>query len=191
MMARTSLLGALATGLLLALLIIAPTQAHGIGKTLVLNEAAGPYLLSVWTDPDPLRADETHVVVGVTDPATRQPIVSGVEVTITLSAVDDPTLVFSETAGTDNVNRFFYAAEFNDQVTEGRWQVGVRVTGESGTGELAGHEIDVVPPRRINWMWLGVGGVVVAVVVWFAGSMRTAGPPSPTARRERPKTVRP
>ena len=191
MTTRTSFLGVLLGGLILALLIIAPTQAHGIGKTLALNEPAGPYLLSVWTDPDPLRADETHVVVGVTDPATRQPIVSGVEVTITLIAVDDPTVVFSETAGTDNVNRFFYAAEFNDQVTEGRWQVGVRVTGEPGTGELAGHEIDIAPPRRINWLWLGIGGVIVAVVVWVAGSMRTAGPPSPTPRRERAKTAQP
>ncbi len=189
-MVRTSLLGALTIGLILALLIIAPAQAHGIGKMLVLNETAGPYLLSVWTDPDPLRADQTHVVVAVTDPTTRQPIVSGVDVTITMTAVGGPPNTLSETAGTDSVNRFFYAAEFNDQLTEGRWQVGVRVTGQAGTGELTGYEIDVEPPRRINWLWLGIGGLALAVVVWVAGSMRAAGPPSPAPRRGRAKTAR-
>ena len=191
MTTRTSLHGALAGGLILVLWSITATQAHGIGKTLVLNETAGPYLLSVWTDPDPLRADETHVVVGVTDPTTRQPIVSDVEVLVSLTAADDPTVILRETAGTDSVNRFFYAAEFNDRVTEGRWQVGVRVSGESGMGELAGYTIDVQPPRRINWLWLGIGGLVAAVALWVAVSMRTAAPPSPTSGRERRKAARP
>ena len=69
---------ALLVALLPALLLAARLAAHGMGKPQVLNEPAGPYLVSVWTDPDPLRADETHVVVGVTDPATRQPIVTGI-----------------------------------------------------------------------------------------------------------------
>lgn len=188
MTARNSL--ALVCGLILVLLTITPAQAHGIGKTLVLNETAGPYLLSVWTDPDPLRADQTHVVVGVTDPNTREPVVSGLAVTVSLTAAGDPATILSEAAGTDSVNRFFYAAEFNDRVTAGRWLVGVRVTGEMGTGELAGYAIDVEPARRVNWLWLGVGGLAVVVIVWIVGAMRTAAPPSPTAGNKRVKPSR-
>jgi hypothetical protein len=54
------------------LLVVANTRAHGIGTPRVVNQPAGPYLLSAWTDPDPLRMDETHVVVGVTNAATNE-----------------------------------------------------------------------------------------------------------------------
>ena len=106
---------------------------------------SGPYLLSVWTDPDPLRADEAHVVVAVLEPATREPIVTGVEVTVTMTplAAGDGAAV-SMTAGADETNRLFYAAEFNDHVAPGRWQVGVSVAGERGAGDEVTFEIDIV-----------------------------------------------
>ena len=76
---------------------ITATQAgHGIGKTLVLKRDSRPFTCYQSDRPDP-RADETHVVVGVTDPTTRQPIVSDVEVLVSLTAADDPTVILRET----------------------------------------------------------------------------------------------
>ncbi len=147
-------------------------RGHGMGKPQVLNQPAGPYLLSAWTDPDPLRADETHVVVAVIDPANQEPIVTGVEVSVAMTSLADPTQQVIETAGTDKVNQLLYAAEFNDMVSEGRWRVDLSVDGERGAGDGVGFEVEVGPARTFNWLWIGVGGVGLIVVIWMAGSMR-------------------
>ena len=158
------------------LLFLATTllaQAHGIGTPQLLNVPSGPYLLSVWTDPDPLRADEAHVVVAVLEPATREPIVTGVEVTVTMTplAAGDGAAV-SMTAGADETNRLFSAAEFHDRVAPGRWRVGVSVAGERGAGEEVTFEIDITAARGFNWLWLGAGGLALAVGLWLTVSLR-------------------
>jgi len=155
-------------------------SAHGTGTPQLLNAPAGPYLLSVWTDPDPLRADETHVVVAVLEPATQEFIVSDVAVKVRLRSLADPTVELVETAGTDNTNRLLFAAEFNDRVTPGRWQVGVSAAGARGAGDEVTFEIEVAPARGFNWLWLGVAGLGAAVVAWLLASMRR-----PAKRRPR------
>lgn len=172
---------------LMAAGLVAGLRAHGIGKPQLLNEPAGPYLLSAWTDPDPLRADEAHVVVGVTDPDTREPIVTGVRVMVTMTSLVDPSTVLTEVAGTDNVNQLLYAAEFNDQVTEGRWRVDLAVSGEKGSGQSPSFEVDINPARGFNMLWLGVGGLAVIVVGWVITSMRGEKPERGRRGRPSPK----
>ncbi len=189
MVHRRSVLFLLALGLLAVALPAIRLRAHGIGKPQILNEPAGPYLVSAWTDPDPLRADESHVVVGVTDPDSREPIVTGVEVTVTLTSVADPSVVVHEDAGTDSVNQLLYAAEFNDRVSEGQWRVGITVSGAMGSGQAVGFEVDIAPARGFNMLWLGVGGLAVIVGGWFVASMRGEKPGRD--RRGRPAKTAP
>lgn len=182
-MRRLTLLG---RGLLAALFIFvvaAVAEAHGIGTPQVLNQPAGPYLLSAWTDPDPLRVDETHVVVGVTDAATNEPIVAGVEVAVTLTSTDDPAVTITQIAPADNVNRLLYAAEFNGRLSAGRWQVTLRVSGERGVGEGVAFPVEVQPARGFNWLWLGVGGLAAVVLVWVMISLRGDKPARPEGPR--------
>ena len=155
-------------------------HAHGTGTPQLLNAPTGPYLLSVWTDPDPLRVDEAHVVVAVVEPETQEFIVSDVTVTVRLRSLADPTVEQVETAETDNTNRLLFAAEFNDRVTPGRWQVGVSAAGARGAGDEVTFEIDVAPARGFNWLWLGVGGLGATVLLWLLASMR-----GPAQRRSR------
>nr|MBP6789000.1 hypothetical protein [Promineifilum sp.] len=155
-------------------------HAHGTGTPQLLNAPTGPYLLSVWTDPDPLRADEAHVVVAVVEPETQEFIVSDVTVTVRLRSLADPTVERVETAETDTTNRLLFAAEFNDRVTPGRWQVGVSAAGARGAGDEVTFEIDVAPARGFNWLWLGVGGLGATVLLWLLASMR-----GPAQRRSR------
>jgi hypothetical protein len=155
-------------------------HAHGTGTPQLLNAPAGPYLLSVWTDPDPLRADEAHVVVAVVEPETQEFIVSDVTVTVRLRSLADPTVERVETAETDSTNRLLFAAEFNDRVTPGRWQVGVSAAGARGAGDEVTFEIEVAPARGFNWLWLGVGGLGATVLLWLLASMR-----GPAQRRSR------
>lgn len=171
----------------LALIMAAHTapaaRAHGIGTPQLLNVPAGPYMLSAWTDPSPLRADETHVVVAVIDPDTREMIVSGVEVTITMTSLADPAIVLREVAGTDYVNQLLYAAEFNGRVTEGAWRVGVSAAGDLGAGDEVTFEVTIDPARGRNWLWLGIGGMAAVVALWLVSSLRAEKPPRPTRGR--------
>jgi hypothetical protein len=157
-------------------------RAHGIGTPQALNIVSGPYLISVWTDPDPLRADEAHVVVAVTEPESRQPIVTGVEVTVRMQSLDDPSRQITQTADADETNQLLFAAEFNEQVSAGRWLVAVLATGERGAGEEVSFEVEVSPARGFNWLWIGIGGLAVAVLGWALHAMRS---PSPAARPRR------
>ena len=172
----------------LLLLTALLAQAHGTGTPQLLNAPSGPYLLSIWTDPDPLRTDETHVVVAVLEPATREPIVTGVEVTVRLEPLSGDGAAQTATADTDETNRLFYAAEFNDRVAPGRWRVGVLVTGERGAGDEVAFEVDIIAARGFNWLWLGIGGLLLAVALWLALSLRggsaprSARPPTPPRR---------
>jgi hypothetical protein len=160
-------------------------RAHGIGTPQVLNAVSGPYLISVWTDPDPLRADETHVVVAVTDPKTREPILAGVVVTVVMQLMDDPAVRVSQTAGADGTNQLLFAAEFNNRVTAGRWQGSVSVEGERGSGKEVVFEVDVSPARGFNWLWVGIGGLAILVLVWAFFSIRSAPPTGRPQRRDR------
>ena len=83
--------------LLLILTIV--VHAHGTGTPQLLNAPTGPYLLSVWTDPDPLRVDEAHVVVAVVEPVTQEFSVSDVVVTVRLRWLADPTVELATTLG--------------------------------------------------------------------------------------------
>lgn len=167
---------------------IVGAHAHGGGKPQFLNTPSGPYLLSVWTDPDPWRVDEAHVIVGVSDPATREPIVTDVNVRVRLQSIADPSIVLEQIAGTDNVNRLFYAAELNNQITEGRWRVSVSASGVMGEGEEIDFEIEVEPARGFNWLWIGVGAMVAFVIGWLLLSMRSS-PSSRSASRQRRQNV--
>jgi hypothetical protein len=165
----------------LLFIIVLVAHAHGTGTPQLLNAPAGPYLLSVWTDPDPLRADEAHVVVAVVEPDTQEFIVSDVAVTVRLRSLADPTVELVAAAASDDTNRLLFAAEFNDQVTPGRWHVGVSAAGARGASDEVTFEIDVAPARGFNWLWLGVGGLGAAVLLWLLASMRGG------AARRRPR----
>lgn len=153
------------------LLLPLAARAHGIGAPQRLNVPSGPYWLSIWTDPDPLRADQTHVVVAVLEPETQAPIVTGVAVTVQLRSLADGT-VLTRTATTDTTNRLLYAAEFTDHVTPGRWEGSVVASGERGTGEPVTFEVEISPARGFNWLWVGVSGLAVALAVWLVSAGR-------------------
>ncbi len=185
-MKRTGPLLILAALLLLVVWGAPAARGHGMGRPQVLNQPAGPYLLSAWTDPDPLRADETHVVVAVINPDNQEPIVTGVEVSVLMRSLDDPARQVTRTAGTDYVNQLLYAAEFDDEVSEGRWRVELSVDGERGAGDGVGFDVDVGPPRTFNWLWIGVGGVGLIVVAWMVSAMRGDAADQGQRRRARP-----
>lgn len=159
--------------LLLFLLGIRPAAAHGIGTPQMINAPSGPYLLSIWTDPDPLRVDETHVTVAVMKIETQEPIVAGVEVLVQLQSSTDPVVTRTAVASADNsANRLLYTAIFNDLPEPGQWQGIVSVAGFDGPGEDISFSVEILPPQPINWLRYGIIGLLILVFGWFIWSAR-------------------
>lgn len=99
-----------------------------MGSPQKINEPAGPYLVSVWTDPDPLRVDEVHVTVAVIDPQTQAPILDS-RVTVQLASLEEESVSFSAPATQENSRlKFLYVAVFEPPFA-GPWRGTVIVDG--------------------------------------------------------------
>lgn len=175
----------LTLGLVLAVALFAawpsPAHSHGIGLPQAINVNNGPYLISVWTDPDPLREDETHVVVAVMDPATRAPLVTGHTVSVRLDDLSgELPPVTQPSLSSNSANQLLYVVEFNNLVRAGQWQATIIIDGPQGTAADVTFPLEIIATRGFNWMWLGIGGLGIAVVAWLLLSAR------PPATRVRP-----
>jgi hypothetical protein len=178
-------------GVLLAVALLAgrpsPTRAHGIGLPQAINVNNGPYLISVWTDPDPLREDETHVVVAVMDPITRAPLVTDHAVSVRLDDLSgEHPPVTRPSLSSNSANQLLYVVEFNDLVRAGQWQATIIVDGPQGTAADVTFPLEITATRGFNWMWLGIGGLGIAVVAWLLLSARPAAAPGSRRGRSTP-----
>ena len=139
---------------LLALMLVGTVrvQAHGIGTPQVINAPAGPYLISVWTDPDPLRMGEAHVTVAATEPETESPILDA-NVLVQLVWLDDPSVTLTAPATHENAAlKIVYVAVFEPEQA-GQWQGTVVVNGTEGSGKAVNFDMAVLPPTPVNWGW--------------------------------------
>lgn len=172
--------------LTLPLFVAGRALAHGIGTAQRINVSAGPYLASVWTDPDPLRVNETHVTVAIMDPVTQEPLVRDMQVTVQLQPATDESVTLSTSAVPDNTaNRLLYAAVFNNLPHPGQWRGTVSIDGPAGAGEDVRFEIDVLAPQPVKWGLIGGLALAIITVAWLAwswrGRPRTAERPSQRA----------
>ena len=181
----------LVVGLLLLFLAASGSlaTAHGIGKPQVINVENGPYLLSVWTDPDPLRIDQTHIVVAVMDPDTRAPLVENIDLSIRMEIPGDPDSAIIASAESDNsVSQLLYVVQFNDLPSAGQWEATVMVDGRRGFADEVSFPLEVTLTPLVNWVKIGIGGLVAVAVSWLALAMLQASnystPKSSAARRK-------
>jgi hypothetical protein len=148
-------------------------MAHGIGLAQVVNVQNGPYLISAWTDPDPLREDETHIVIAVMDPATRAPLVQDVAVAVRMEKLGDPEATLTVLSDSGNsANQLLYVVEFNDQVSAGDWQATVIIDGPLGMAEDVKFPLEITSAQGFNWLWLGIAGLGIAVILWLVLASR-------------------
>jgi hypothetical protein len=143
-------------------------QAHGGGTPQLTNVRVGPYGVSVWTQPEPLRVGVVHLTVAVAEPLTPAagqsvevgPPVLNAVVQLELKPLDrlHQTLVVPATHQAA-VNKFFYEADL-DLPAAGQWEVRVLVNGPAGAGD-ARFEVEVLPPSTFSGWFLGSGLVVV------------------------------
>jgi hypothetical protein len=166
---------------LLLLFLAMPAKvvwAHGGGVPRLTNAEAGPYWVSVWTQPDPLQVGQAHVTVAVSQPSEstggRQeagPPVLNARVQVQFSPLDhvgESLLVLATHEGA--ANKLFYEADLEFPET-GQWQATVEVAGPEGSGKV-GFEAQVYPQKSANWLWLGGVGVLALGALWVVQRRR-------------------
>lgn len=175
-------------GLALTLTLVArPAQAHGGGTPQLAIVEAGPYRVSAWTQPDPVRVGQLHVTVAVFEapaPGAREgetgPLVLDAQVQVKLEPLDHAGETLTAQATRSNaLNKLFYETDL-ELPSQGQWHAVIDVQGPAGAGS-ADFQIQALPPSRFGslgtfvWAVLGGLGLLLAVVVWWSRSGRTQG----------------
>jgi len=160
-------------GLMVLLLagIPATAFAHGSGGTRQLNLVqAGPYQVSMWTEPEPLAAGVVHFNIIVSTPANGDfseagPPVLDATVTVILTPVAGGETISIE-AGHDTANKLFYTADTNVP-SPGEWNVTISIDGAEGHGETSITLFLEKNPTKVSWIWIGAGVALVAAAGFF------------------------
>ena len=158
--------------------------AHGGGTPQLTGAEAGPYRLYAWTTPEPLRAGEIHVTVGVTqvDAQGIERPVTDADVTVTFlpqaSGGVEVTLHPEIASATGGV---YYEADTAAPL-DGAYRVQVAAAGPAGSG-AAEFSAAVQPAAGSLWLWAaaGAGAVALALAAWFVWQ-RVQRPAPPDAR---------
>jgi hypothetical protein len=157
----------------------ASVGAHGGGVPQLVNAQAGPYLVSAWTQPDPIRVGMLHIGVAVVDPPESEGAVAEVsdyildaDVQVQLKPTGQNGEHLTVVASRENAaNKLFYEADI-ELPQKGNWQVVIAVDGPAGQGS-ANFEIDVLAASPFNWtLWGGIG-LALVVVGWAAVTFRS------------------
>lgn len=150
--------GALVCGILLT----APV-ARGDGGTVRASERCGPYRVTVFTSPTPLRAGSADVSVLVQDDDSRE-VIADAAVTVRAVPQGRPRDQVSAAATPEAAtNKLLRAAVF-DLPAAGTWDVAVAVGGPRGDGVVRfAVEVDEPPPAWADLIgWVGWPALVVA-----------------------------
>jgi len=178
---------AIGTILLTALILLtaASAYAHGGGQLQVGPVAAGPYQVSVWTDPPTPRVDrDLHVTVAVGDGVTNEPVL-GADVTVTIYRRGEETAVLTKPAlAEDATNRLFYETDAR-LGEEGEYRIVVDVVGPEGSGQVD-FMVTMESAVPLNWLFLllVVGGAGWLFYVWRKRPLATT--PARPVRPARP-----
>lgn len=144
-------------------------RAHGGGTPQLTNENIGPYWISVWTSPQPVREGQLHVTVAVAEPGEAgdqqagAPVL-GADVEIILeSRSGGLAAVRAMATNEQSANKLFYEADLLVPVA-GDWQALVDVHGPAGAGQ---GEFDLAVEPASDRNWLIVGGIGLLAVAGF------------------------
>jgi hypothetical protein len=164
-------------------------QAHGGGTPQLVNAPAGPYQVSVWTQPDSIRAGQKlHISIAVSESSNQAEasnLVLGATVHVQLVNLTPTGETLAAFATHENaVNKLFYETDL-DVPTEGEWQVLVEVEGPAGAGSAAFH-IEALPSSASNtlvrrWPLWGGAGLALLATGWSVYAFR--------ARRNLPSPI--
>jgi hypothetical protein len=142
-------------------LLLAAASARGDGGVLRLSQPAGPFEISIFTAPTPLRVGAADVSVMVLARPDREPVLDA-QVRVLLRAGNlERTVAATRAAAT---NKLLYAAAV-DIPAAGQWTLAVHVVSPAGEADVS-CAVDVAPPRppfAAFWPYLVLPAVAVAL----------------------------
>ncbi|MFQ5398165.1 MAG: hypothetical protein ACE5E7_01050 [Anaerolineae bacterium] len=138
--------------------------AHGGGMVQVSREPAGPYLVTVWLSPTPVRAGKPfHLSISIVSDDGRETPVLDAQVAVQLSARDSKAVVTSTTAPASAANRLIYEVDLTAP-EQGAYRADITINGPAGEGEI-GLDIAVEPPAGVNWLTIVLISLGIAVII--------------------------
>lgn len=162
---------ALAVAFLLILWALCP-DVWANGGTLQLAKAqAGPYMVSVWTQPEPPRVGRLHMSVAIMRPPAEKPVLDAT-VRLTAQARDqaETRLVTLAQRGQGS-NKLLYDTTL-ELPTAGRWHFTIQVNGPLGEGNAAFMLTAVASSSRLGPLFALAGGATSLVLVWLLWHQR-------------------
>lgn len=164
----------LVVGMLALILLLAwpgaTALAHGGGVAQLVEEAAGPYHMYAWTNPNPARVGTVHVTVALADPENQAPILNAdVEVRFEPLDLEDSEsgaeTVTARATHTEAANKITYETDL-EVAASGRWQVVILARSPEGRGQSA-FDLEVRPRAFSNWLLVGGVGLAVVAAGWL------------------------
>ena len=151
---------------IIGLLIVHVAAAHGGGTLQLSSVPAGPFWLTVWTSPEPVRTGQLHVTVGVeSGDGAPEGIVLDAVVEVLLTVRSDGGARLSGFATTaQSSNKFMYEVDF-ELPESGNYLVVINVSGAEGQGSST-FDLEVLPVEPSDWL----GAVLVLGCVAMLGA---------------------
>jgi len=170
--------------ILILLLMVVPislgfvtvVQAHGGGYPQISNQPVGPYRVSVWTQPQPLRAgSQAHFTIAISKPLGKPgslaenagvPVLGAdVQVELIPLSGNTSTLMLQAKSGS-GINKLYYETDV-EMPAAGRWEVFLAINGDEGGGSTM-FEIEVEPPSTTRWILWVSAAVIGLTAAWSA-----------------------
>jgi hypothetical protein len=151
---------------LLGLVLLAGGSARGDGGTLRLSERVGPYRVSVFTSPEPLRVGPADISVFVQDAESGAPVAAAVRLTLTPGGGGEG--LSCPATAEQAVNKLLRAAAV-DLPAAGPWRIEVDVEGPRGPAhcEVAVMVAEPLPRWRQMWPWYTWPAVPIVLFVLY------------------------
>lgn len=150
------------------LLVLAAAPHDGPPYPVIVDEPVGPYLISVWADPD-VGVGTFHVML---DPPDGGELPGGTSVDVHVRPVDGH---LRESSFACVPTRRADGLQFEGRVdfpTRERWRARFVLDGDGGGGEIA-TEVEVTPPGlgRLDLLWFAAPFLAIAFL-WINAMLR-------------------
>ncbi len=154
---------------LAAVALLFAGAAFGDGGLVRVSEPAGPFQVTVFSSPTPLRAGPVDVSVFVQDGDGAAVLDAAVD--LRLQHADGAAPIAVAATRAQATNKLLYAALF-DLPAPGTWRVAVAVRAPAGSGSVSFTAAVAPPPPRWQtfWPWLvlaPIGTALLALHQWL------------------------
>ena len=170
--------------------------AHGGGTPRLTKQAAGPYRLYAWTEPEPMRVGEAHLTIAVTQaaganaqPGEVETPVSDAAVVVTFTPLEGSVPPLEVRAGTQSALGDVYYEADTVLPSDGDWRISITVEGREGRGQ-GDFSVAVEAARRLNWTLMAIGGILLLGATALIAVRSAERNPQPTPPHHARRAIR-